>query len=236
MTVGRTAAVVLAGGDGARMGSDRPKQLLHLGGKTILERSIAAFEDIAGIDEILVMMTPDSVPVAAEIVRRAGFMKVTHVAPGGLSRRGTTLSALRLLGTDVRDVLVHDAARPLVPAAVIQRCLDALVVHEAVTPVVGSRDTVYSTATGGKKVVAVLHRDHLRLAQTPQGFRRELLQRAHELAEDDDHAESTDDCGIMRRYLPDVDVYLVDGDECNIKVTTPSDLTVAEVLHAQTKR
>jgi 2-C-methyl-D-erythritol 4-phosphate cytidylyltransferase len=230
-----TVAVVLAGGAGLRMGVGRPKQLIELSGRTLLERAVSAFEDNALIDRIVVMASEDTLEVAGEIVQRAGFAKVTDIAVGGASRRATTAAALERLHDDVRNVLIHDAARPFVSGALITRCVEALGSHAAAVPVLPSSDTIYQV-TDDDRLDVVLSRASLRRAQTPQAFDLALLRRAHALAEADDHHEATDDCGLVRHYFPDVAVHMVEGEETNIKVTTPSDLALAEVLASDANR
>jgi len=235
VTAPQTVAIVLAGGEGSRVGADRPKQLLRVSGKTLLEHSVAAFEASPGVDEIVVMMTPDLVLDAEEIVARAGFEKVRMVAAGGATRRQTTYAALRLVPRSVRNVLVHDAARPLVSQQIVQRCLAALEEHQAVSVAVAPSDTVYRVSPEGDILHEVLRRSDIRLAQTPQAFRLELILAAHERADAEGHDMSTDDCGIVARYFPDVPIRVVEGDPRNLKVTVASDLLVAEVLESPTE-
>jgi 2-C-methyl-D-erythritol 4-phosphate cytidylyltransferase len=230
-----TVAVVLAGGAGLRMGVGRPKQLLELSGRTLLERAVSAFEDNELIDRIVVMASEETVAVVGEIVERAAFTKVTDLAVGGASRRSTTWAALERLDDDVRNVLIHDAARPFVSGALITRCVEALGTHEAAVPVLPSSDTIYQV-TADDRLDVVLPRATLRRAQTPQAFELSLLRRAHALAAADDHREATDDCGLVHHYFPDIEVHMVEGEETNIKVTTPSDLALAAVLASDANR
>ena len=173
--------------------------------------------------------------VAKQIIERAAFTKVTDVAVGGASRRSTTLAALERLHDDVRNVLIHDAARPFVSGALITRCVEALDGHEAAVPVLPPSDTIYQV-TADDRLDVVLPRASLRRAQTPQAFELSLLRRAHARAEADDHHEATDDCGLVRHYFPEIEVHLVEGEETNIKVTTPSDLALAAVLASEANR
>ncbi len=235
MTGTSTVAVVLAGGAGLRMGVGRPKQLLELSGRTLLERAVSAFEDNELIDRIVVMASEDTLAVAEEIIERAAFIKVTDVAVGGSSRRATTLAALERLDDHVRNVLIHDAARPFVSGALITRCVEALDGHAAAVPVLPPSDTIYQV-TADDRLDVVLPRASLRRAQTPQAFELSLLRRAHALAEADNHQEATDDCGLVHHYFPEIEVHLVEGEETNIKVTTPSDLALAAVLASEANR
>jgi 2-C-methyl-D-erythritol 4-phosphate cytidylyltransferase len=227
----RVVAVVLAGGLGTRVGSDRPKQLLRLGGTTILGHAIAAFERSPLVDEVLVVMAPGHLDAAHEVVREHGFATVRDVVEGGATRTASTLAALAVLGDEDVDVLVHDAARPLLPEHVVTACVEALRDHEAVEPVLPLVDTV---VTVDHDVVAGLHeREALRRVQTPQGFRLATLRRAYALATADPGFTATDDASVVVRYLPGVPVAVVPGDERNLKVTGPLDVVVAEHLLAR---
>jgi 2-C-methyl-D-erythritol 4-phosphate cytidylyltransferase len=224
--------VVLAGGAGTRMGGEVPKQLLPLGGRPVLLHAVAAFDAAPEIDEIVVMMAPAYVDVVADLLVGLGSGTPTRVLPGGATRTESTRLALAALGDGPRDVLLHDAARPLVTARLIGDCVRALSGAEAVTAAVASTDTVASVAPHGDGVVItrIDDRASIRRVQTPQGFRLATIRAAYALADAD--AESgfvaTDDTSVVLRYLPDVRVHVIEGEESNIKVTTPIDLALAE--------
>ncbi|WP_084962221.1 IspD/TarI family cytidylyltransferase [Thermoactinospora rubra] len=228
----RSVAVVLAGGVGQRMGLDTPKQLIKLAGKTILERSLGLFERAPEIDEIMLLMTPGYVAEAEEIVAKAGFGKVSRVLPGGASRPETTWRAVRALGEEECNVLLHDAVRPLLDPAIISACVAALRVHRAVNVAIPSSDTIL--VAGPDEVIREIpDRSTLRRSQTPQCFRLSVIREAYERAFADPGfagRPATDDCGVVLRYLPDVPIHLVPGSEHNIKVTHPVDVHIAETL------
>jgi 2-C-methyl-D-erythritol 4-phosphate cytidylyltransferase len=227
----QTVAVVLAGGTGARIGPDRPKQLLEVAGRTILEHSIACFDQVEGIDEVLVVMAPGFVAQAQAIVERAGFTRVRRVLAGGRTRSDSTrvaLTALAALGPHERNVLLHDAARPLLEPRTVAACIEALTRHEAVMVAITSSDTI--VVTEGDRVIGTPPREQLRRVQTPQGFRFSLIQRAYELAGCDPDFAATDDCGVVLKYLPDVPIHVVAGSERNMKITHPIDLVIADQL------
>jgi 2-C-methyl-D-erythritol 4-phosphate cytidylyltransferase len=224
-----TVAVLLAGGVGARVGGAVPKQLLTLGGRSILEHSLATFADHPGIDRILIVMNVDHLDAARSLA--AGHPKVTDVIPGGATRSDSTRAALAAIADDDTRVLFHDAARPMVTVRMIDDCLAALVDHEAVGTVVPSADTVWAVSDDNR-LTGIPSRSTLRRAQTPQGFRAGALRAAYAVAEQDPAFEATDDCAVVFRYTPDVPIALVDGDERNLKVTAPIDLVIAERLLA----
>ena len=232
----RMVAVVLGGGIGQRVGAALPKQLLRLGRRTLVEHCVAAFEQAPGIDEILVVMASGYVEQVRAMLADGGYGKVTGVIAGGAGRPDSTrvaLAALAGAGRDPADcgVLLHDAARPLVDQRIIADCVAALDVHAAAGVAVPASDTIVITDNG------VMHsmprRETLWRCQTPQCFRLPVIARAHELAAADPDFTPTDDCGVVLRYLPAVDVHIVTGNERNMKITYPQDLAVAEALLAE---
>ena len=232
----RMVAVVLGGGVGQRLGAGMPKQLLTLGGTTLIERCVAAFEAAPGVDEILVVMARGYTPKVEALLAEGGYRKVTGVIEGGQTRPDSTRAALAAIaaggadgdGDDDCGVLLHDAARPLVDQRIIADCVAALAEHDAAGVAVPASDTMVVTADGMMR--SMPRRETLHRCQTPQCFRLPVITRAHELAAADPGYSPTDDCGVVMRYLPDVPVHIVPGSERNIKVTYPQDLTVAEAL------
>jgi 2-C-methyl-D-erythritol 4-phosphate cytidylyltransferase len=240
----RMVAVVLGGGVGQRIGAQVPKQLLKLGGRTLIEHCVAAFEQAPGVDEILVVMAAGYVDQVKEILAEAGYRKVSAVIQGGVGRPDSTRVALAAIAASSGDgsdggsgsgsncgVLLHDAARPLVDQRIIADCVASLRVHHAIGVAVPTSDTIVVTDNG------VMHsmprRETLQRCQTPQCFRLAVITRAHELAAADPDFSPTDDCGVVLRYLPDVKVHVVLGSERNIKITYPQDLAIAELMLAR---
>lgn len=228
----RAIAVVLAGGTGVRMGATLPKQLLPLAGRTVLEHSIAAFDASPLIDDVVVLMHPDFLAEARAV--GASFAKVRAVVAGGRTRNESTQAALdALTGLAAADdkVLFHDAVRPLVDAATIERCVAALDAHDAVYVAIPTIDTIIESE--GTRLVAVPDRRRLHRGQTPQGFRLVTIRDAYATAWRDPGFEATDDCSVVLRYAPDVPVHLVEGSPLNLKITEPVDLLIAEALLAR---
>jgi 2-C-methyl-D-erythritol 4-phosphate cytidylyltransferase len=221
-------AVLLAGGVGTRLGLDIPKQLLKVAGRTILEHTLAAFEAHPMVDEIVVMMAEGHLDAVHTMVRNGGYAKVTHVLQGAETRNGTTLRALAVLPDD-SPVLLHDAVRPLVSPRIIAECFAALERFDAVDVAIPSADTIIEVSADDT-IRAIPPRANLRRGQTPQGFRAKVLKDAYELAGRDDGFTATDDCGVVLRYLPDVPIWVVAGEERNLKVTDPIDLFLADKL------
>jgi 2-C-methyl-D-erythritol 4-phosphate cytidylyltransferase len=226
-----TVAVVLAAGSGQRFGGDLPKQLRMLAGQTLIEHSVAAFDEAAGIDAVLVVTNPELTGRVRALLGNGQYRKLTDVIDGGVTRTDSTRRAIAALGANECDVLFHDAARPLVDQQIIASCVRALASDRAVGVTVPSSDTIVEAAGG--VITGMPRRDLLLRCQTPQGFRLSVIAAAHRLAQaDPDFATSaaTDDCGVVLRYLPEIPVRAVPGSERNIKITYPGDLDVAELL------
>jgi 2-C-methyl-D-erythritol 4-phosphate cytidylyltransferase len=227
----RMVAVVLGGGVGQRLGAGMPKQLLTLGGQTLAERCVAAFDQAPGVDEVLVVMARGYTEQVKAMLADGGYRKVTDVIEGGATRPDSTRAALTAIagpaGGDC-GVLLHDAARPLVDQRIIADCVASLGVYEAAGVAVPTSDTIVITENGVMR--SVPRRETLFRCQTPQCFRLSVIAQAHELAAADPDFAPTDDCGVVLRYLPGVDVHIVPGSERNIKITYPQDLAVAEAL------
>ncbi|WP_392673321.1 SDR family oxidoreductase [Streptomyces sp. LN785] len=234
----RTVAVVLAGGTGQRIGLAIPKQLLKIAGKPILEHTLHIFENAPDIDDVIVLMTPDHVPAAEKIVARAGLGKVSRVLAGGSTRSETTNIAIQAVADRLGDgedcnLLFHDAVRPLLSQRVVKECVEALERYRAVDVAIPSADTVIVTRThgdDGEFITEVPDRGRLRRGQTPQGFRLSTIRDAYERAAADPLFRATDDCSVVVKYLPDVPVHVVMGDEYNMKVTQPVDVFIADKL------
>jgi ribitol-5-phosphate 2-dehydrogenase (NADP+) / D-ribitol-5-phosphate cytidylyltransferase len=228
----RTVAAVLAGGTGQRLGAEVPKQLLTVGGATIIEHSVAAFDEAPCIDEIFVVVPPGMTREIAVLLAGGGFRKVSRVIEGGPTRPDSTQQAIRAVSADDAEVecniLLHDAARPLVGQATIAACVAALQEHQAAGVTIPSSDTVVTVEDG--VITQMPSRDTIHRCQTPQGFRLSVIRRAYELASADPEFIATDDCGVVLRYLPDVPVAVVPGSARNIKITYPGDIEIAEIL------
>src|SRR3954447_11638550 len=225
----RNVAVLLAGGVGVRVGLDIPKQLIKVAGKTILEHSLAALHAHPMVDSITVMMTPGHLDAVRAIVRGGGYDKVTAILEGGDTRSETTVRALESLGDEECRVLFHDAVRPLLSQRIIGECFEALDDYPAVDVAISSADTIIQV--GDDNVIEdVPPRASLRRGQTPQAFRSPIIKQAYELAAGDPDFVATDDCTVVLRYLPEEPIWVVQGDERNMKVTDPIDVYLADKL------
>jgi 2-C-methyl-D-erythritol 4-phosphate cytidylyltransferase len=222
-------AVLLAGGVGTRVGLDIPKQLIKIAGKTILEHTLAAFQAHPMVDEIVVMMAAGHLDAVRAMVRNGGYDKVTQIHEGADTRNGTTLRALDAIPGDC-PVLFHDAVRPLVSERIITECFEALERYDAVDVAITSADTIIEVDPQDNTIRAIPRRSNLRRGQTPQAFRASVLRAAYDEAAKDPGFTATDDCGVLLRYLPDVPIWVVSGEERNMKVTDPIDVFLADKL------
>jgi len=225
----RNVAVLLAGGVGARIGLAIPKQLIKVAGKTILEHSLASLHHHPMVDEVVVMMAPGHLDAVHAIVRGGHYPKVTQILEGGSTRNETTLRALEALGDDECHVLFHDAVRPLLAPRIIEECFAALRDYPAVDVAIPSADTIIEVDEANT-IRAIPPRAQLRRGQTPQAFRSSVIRAAYAKAGQDPDFVATDDCTVVLRYSPDEPIWVVHGDERNMKVTEPIDVYLADKL------
>ncbi|MCM3887631.1 2-C-methyl-D-erythritol 4-phosphate cytidylyltransferase [Frankia sp. R82] len=218
----RVAAIVPAAGRGERLGGGTPKALRSLGGRPMLVRSVEALRRSELVSQIVVAAPPTLVEVVAQLLGRD-----VQVIAGGAERVDSVRRALSALDEDISVILVHDAARPLTPPALVDAVAAAVIAgHPAVIPVLGLADTVKEVGPDGR-VIRTPPRDGLRAVQTPQGFRRDVLAAAYALHD----VPVTDDAGLVEAL--GVPVTTVPGAQEAFKVTRPPDLVLAEALLAR---
>jgi 2-C-methyl-D-erythritol 4-phosphate cytidylyltransferase len=214
------AGIVAAAGSGLRLGADAPKALVPLGGRPLVAWAVATLLD-GGVDEVVV-----AVPAADHDAFAEALPDGIRLVVGGATRTDSVRIALGAVPPDAGAVLVHDAARPLTPPAVVARVLDALAAGAlAVVPVLPVVDTTVVVDDDGT-IAAASDRSVLRRVQTPQGFSRVVLEHAYD--ELPSGEELTDDAAVVRAL--GVPVRTVDGDERAAKVTVAHDLALAEWL------
>lgn len=224
----KNLALILAGGSGSRIDEKLPKQFLILGGKTILQHSIEKFEHHPGINHIFVVMNGEFIDKAEEIVRKSGYQKVVKIMAGGETRQDSSRIGVTAAAGDYENVLIHDAARPLVSKKIINDILEALNRYSAVNVAVPSSDTIIEI-DGNNFIKDVPDRKYLKRVQTPQAFKWELIQKAHRLAVENNITNATDDCSLILKFNL-APIYVVEGSPLNIKITYPIDLQMAEKI------
>jgi 2-C-methyl-D-erythritol 4-phosphate cytidylyltransferase/2-C-methyl-D-erythritol 2,4-cyclodiphosphate synthase len=215
----QVTAIIAAGGSGTRLGAAVPKQLLQLGGRTILQRAIDAFRSHPGVAEVIVAL-PEAIVAAPP-----SWLEGVRVVAGGARRQDSVANAFAAIADDTEIVMIHDAARPFVSAAVITRAIDAAAIHGAAIVALPVSDTVKRVvredgASGGGVITETLPRDEIFLAQTPQAFRRDVLGAA--IAAGRGSATATDEAMLAERAGHRV--HVVVGDAANVKITTAADL------------
>ncbi len=224
----KNIGVILAGGSGKRMGNIIPKQFLIIAGKTVLEHTLGVFENHPLIDEIALVIAPAHTEMSNRILQDHPFKKLVHILHGGQERYHSTLSALKAYAQTDCNILIHDAVRPLVDPRIISDVVGALQEVNAVNVAVPATDTIIEVDEKQEYIVQIPDRSRLFNVQTPQGFDRETLQRAFEKALKDPLFQTTDDCGVIKKYLPEEKIRLVHGNPRNIKLTWPEDIAFAE--------
>lgn len=229
----RAAAVIVAAGDSTRMGGVAArgvrKPLLELGGRPLLAHSCAAFDAAPSVAAIVVVAHRDDCDAIARLARRDGsFAKVSRIVPGGATRTDSVRAGVEAAGREHDVVLVHDAARPLIDPATIERAVEIAAREGAALVATAVSDTL-KHSDDGVRATRTIDRSTVWAAQTPQAFRAELLRELLERAEREGF-KPTDDAALYERYVGPI--ALVEGGRSNLKITVPEDLLVAEAILA----
>ena len=219
----RCSALVVAAGNSTRMGGVN-KLLQPLSGVPVLARTLTALQLAGGVDEIVVAAREEDILEISRLCRDYGITKCRKVVRGGESRVHSVLLAALEASPEMELLAVHDGARPLATPALIDRVISAAARCSAAVPAVAVKDTVKTFGKDGA-VEETLDRDCLRAVQTPQVFEASLLKAALQSALEE---PTTDDASAVER-LGKV-VFLVEGEEENLKITTPLDLVIAEAI------
>jgi 2-C-methyl-D-erythritol 4-phosphate cytidylyltransferase len=217
--------IIVAGGKGLRMGGEIPKQFLPIGGKPVLMRTVEAFYQTDAETGIVLVLPKEQQDYWKELCRQYDFRISYTLADGGRTRFHSVQNGLQAVPEEGSDVLiaVHDGVRPFVSSQVIQACFDEAARQGSVVPVLDMVDSVRQLSADGSSMA--VDRSRLKLVQTPQTFRADVLKRAYS----QDFTELfTDDASVVE--ASGVSVALVPGNRENIKITTPFDLKIAEAL------
>ncbi len=213
--------IIVAAGRGTRLGADVPKQLLDLGGRTILQRSVAAFDAVDRVSAVVVVL-PAELVESGPALAGASAHPCRFVA-GGERRQDSVRLGLEALPAACDLVLVHDAARPFVEPALVDRVIAAAERTGAAVPAQRARDTIKRVPAGTRTVAETIPRDEIWLAETPQGFRRSLIEAL--TAQAQSTGEATDDAVLAERAGHQVEI--VESGPGNMKITTREDLIAA---------
>lgn len=223
----KCGAVIVAAGSASRMGGI-DKVMAPLGGEPMIARTVRAFQECDAVSEIVIVTREDLILPITELTN--GCEKVKAVVAGGKSRQESVGKGLNALSKDVKLAAIHDGARPLITWQLIDWVIRAANTYGAAAPAIPVKDTI-KTVEGGL-VVNTPDRSKLNAVQTPQVFDIDMLKGAL-LKAYQDGAEVTDDCSAVERL--GMKVKIVEGDEKNLKVTTPMDLKIAEMLLEEMK-
>ncbi|MCF7823712.1 MAG: 2-C-methyl-D-erythritol 4-phosphate cytidylyltransferase [Candidatus Marinimicrobia bacterium] len=215
-------AIIVAAGSGSRLGSGTPKQFLRLGNREILSYSVETFSNHAKIDKVIIVTSADFLASVKKNYPNCS------VVLGGSTRQESVAKGLKACPYRTRFVLVHDAARPLLPFDIIDSCLRQLDEFDGVAPAIEPVDSMVSIEGNRLKN---LSRNNLRIVQTPQCFRVDVLKKAHTSPFVD-----TDEMGLVSKALPDARLSFVKGAQINMKITRDGDLEILNTyLKAQQK-
>lgn len=223
----KVAAIIVAGGSGKRMGMAIKKQYIVLDDKEVLAHAITAFNECEMIGEIILVVAEEEIQkVKQEIVDKYGFNKVKQIVAGGRERQDSVYNGLMATSGDIKYVMIHDGARPFIKEEIIMNALKITKEKEATVVAVPVKDTI-KIANSDNIIVETPKRSDLWSVQTPQSFSKELLMNAYQYARIN-NIVVTDDSMLVEAYGKNV--FIVEGDYTNIKITTPEDLVIGEAL------
>ena len=210
MQNGKNSAIIVAAGSGSRFGTEIPKQFLSLNGVEILSLSLHSFLNHPAIDEVIIVTS------AAFLDGVKSRYPACQVVLGGSTRQDSVFNGLNACSKDTEIVLVHDAARPLIPKRIIDACLEKLVDFDGVAPAIMPADSMVRIEADG---FSNLHRGDLRIVQTPQCFKADVLMNAHTRGITD-----TDEMGLVKQAIPTARLGFVEGVTASMKITSAADL------------
>ena len=218
------SAVIVAAGSAQRMGAD--KVMLELGCMPVLARTLLAFQNCDAIDEIIVVTRMEKVEEVASLCKKYGVTKAGKVIRGGKTRMESALAGVSEVRSNAKLIAIHDGARPFVPDEVIRRTVDAAPAYMSAVPVIRSTDTLKAIDEDGL-ITGSVDRERTVRVQTPQVFNADLIKGALTKAVSDG-LTLTDDCSAIE--IMGIKTHTVDGDEDNIKLTTPRDIQLGELI------
>jgi len=225
----KNVAVILAGGRGIRLGYDKPKQFLKIAGKLVLEHTLEVFQKHELIDEIVIVCNKDYIYLVEELVSKNQFYKVKKILKGGDSRNESSLCAIKAYEKEKNiNLIFHDAVRPLVSKKIITNCIKALQKYNAIDVAIPVTDTIIKVSNNF--IESIPPRNELMRGQTPQAFKLTVIKEAYDLALKDPSFNATDDCGVVKKYLPKEKIFVIKGEEKNIKLTYEEDLFLLDKL------
>ena len=222
-------ALIPAAGVGARMHSDRAKQMIELAGEPLLVHTLRRFEECDAIDQVILILQPSLTSEVLGLVSRHGFKKINRVVAGGAERQDSVYRGLQVINPITAGIVViHDAARPFVRPEEIRAAVDRAQITGAALMALGATDTIKQVKSG--RVQRTIDRRRICYAQTPQAFKYSIIKEAYERAQAE-NVSATDDSQLVERIGHRVSV--VEGSSLNIKITRPIDLRLAQLIHLE---
>lgn len=223
----KNIAVILAGGTGSRLGLSMPKQFYKVAGKSVIEHTISTFNDNENIDEIYIVIHSQYKQMMENICLRNDWTKISKILNGGSERYQSSVSAINACEEEC-NLIFHDSVRPLVSNKIINEVIAKLDECSAIDVAIPMVDTVIQR--DGDYISEIPDRSLLFRGQTPQAFKLSVIKKAYELALQDPKFKTTDDCGVVRKYLPEVPIFIVDGEEQNMKLTYKENIFLLDKL------
>jgi 2-C-methyl-D-erythritol 4-phosphate cytidylyltransferase len=223
------SAILLAGGSGKRMGAGMDKLMLMAANVPLLAHALTAFQKCPDVDEIILVAREDRKDSYRQLASTHQIDKLVSVVPGGVERQDSVWCGLQVVSSKSEIVLIHDAARALVTPQIISNCVASARKMGAAIPASRVKDTIKRAqdATSPSQIEMTVDRSQLWAAQTPQTFRTELIRRAYEPLIRENVIVTDDAAAVEKMGHP---VFLVDSDPLNLKITTPEDLLLAEII------
>lgn len=224
----KTQMIILAGGSGERFGGNIPKQFVKIAGKTIIEHTIEKIDRCDDIASIVIVVNEKYYEYMNELIRKNHFKKVKKIIFGGNTRQESSYAGITACDEDTVNVLFHDAIRPFVSEEILHNCVVALEKYDAIDVAIPCADTIIKVDENNF-IEDIPKRDLLRRGQTPQGFKLSIIKKAYEMFFEAENITVTDDCGIVS-YFGLADIYVVNGEERNLKITYKEDAYLADKL------
>jgi 2-C-methyl-D-erythritol 4-phosphate cytidylyltransferase len=219
-----TSAIIVSAGNSTRMGGVN-KQFLKLGNSTVIGMSMEALQQCESVKEIVVVTKEEDIPKVESIAKELGIDKLKKVVVGGGTRQESVANGCKAISEDTKMVTIHDGARPLVIPEDVEKCIANARVYGGATLGVPVKDTI--KVVDDNLIVDTPYRPSLYITQTPQTFKKSVYFRGLEFAERN-HLDFTDDCQLAEAM--GYKVYMTTGHYSNIKITTPEDIYIAEIL------
>ncbi|HNR03705.1 MAG TPA: 2-C-methyl-D-erythritol 4-phosphate cytidylyltransferase [Bacillota bacterium] len=224
-------AIVLAAGKGTRMNAGMNKQFMLINDKPLLAQTLAAFQSCSAIDSIILVAGREELKTCKEqILDVYGFDKVDKLVSGGSERQQSVYNGILELEDDCSIVVIHDGARPILPEGIIEKCIDGAKIYGAVSAGMPAKETIKILNEEGF-VQYTPERGKVWVTQTPQAFKRDIIEKAHKMA-NIKGISGTDDAFLVE--CMGIKVKMLEGSYENIKITTPEDIILAEAIMRKT--